>query len=443
MNGAPTLARRTPQPGASASPYAAPPPPVRTAPDPARALRALALGASLLSLGPGCARPTEPPPDTTPAPAALVAPSVLAVFDVADDSGGLTPAEARQLADYLAARIATLPATRVVPREQLRAALATAKAESYQSCFDESCQLELGKAVSAQKSVATKLLRVGGACALTSVVFDLVTETTDRAASTPTDCAPEALLVGLDELARQLGGAAPSTPDQLEARRVRAASTTRATAPAGAAGGGVTPRSAAPPRAAAPPAPTPSPEPLVLRLDESADARAAAQPHDDQRRDRPSAEAGLLAVVPTTRASTSDAPSSGARPVSPSAPAPRLRWTRRGAQAVVVTLAPILFVEQGDEPDLVAKKVLDTMARAILGDADTSVRFEVVGHASPFERGKPELSERRARSARAYLVSRGVPLSRLGLVAAADRDPLSGMADRFQRRVELRRALEE
>jgi outer membrane protein OmpA-like peptidoglycan-associated protein len=395
----------------------------------------------LLSFGAGCARPTEPPPDTTPAPAALVAPSVLAVFDVADDSGGLTPVEARQLADYLAARIATLPATRVVPREQLRAALATAKAESYQSCFDESCQLELGKAVSAQKSVATKLLRVGGACALTSVVFDLVTETTERAASTPTDCAPEALLVGLDELARQLGGAAPSTPDQLEARRVRASSTTRATAPAGASGRASS--GGADTRAARTPAPTSGPEPLVLRLDESADARASTEPHDDPRRAAPSAEGGPLAVVPAPRASTSDAPTPGARPLSPAAPAPRLRWTRRGAQAVVVTLAPILFAEQGDEPDLVAKKVLDSMARAILGDADTSTRFEVVGHASPFERGKPELSERRARSARAYLVSRGVPLPRLGLVAAADRDPLSGMADRFQRRVELRRALEE
>lgn len=408
--------------------------------------RSAALCAGLLSLGTGCGRATEAPPDTTPAPAALVAPSVLAVFDVADDAGVLTSAEARQLADYLAARIATLPATRVVPREQLRAALATAKAESYQSCFDESCQLELGKAVSAQKSVATKLLRVGGACALTSVVFDLVTETTERAASTPTDCAPEALLVGLDELARQLGGAAPSTPEQLEARRARVAHSTRATAREAssrdsAAGGDTSARDPrAAPTAVAPTRASGGGEPLVLRLDESAAARADAEPPPVNRGGPAPAEARPLALAPATAANTSDAPTPRA---APEVSAPRLRWTTRGRQAVLTTRAPILFVEQGDEPDPAAKKILDAVARAILADADTSARFEVVGHASPFERGKPELSERRARSARAYLVKRGVPLARLGLVASGDRDPLSGMADRYQRRVELRRALEE
>lgn len=405
-------------------------PPIGARRSPPRAPGCCVLGAlGLLSLGGGCARPTEAPPQVAPPP---VAPSVLAVFDVADDSGGLTAAEARQLADYLAARIATLPATRVVPREQLRAALAAAKAESYQSCFDESCQLELGKAVSAQKSVATKLLRVGGACALTSVVFDLVTETTERAASTPTDCAPAALLVGLDELARQLGGAAPSTPEQLEARRLRAASTTRATAPAS----GARPSGAATPTAV--PARAPDAEPLVLRLDESAEARATAG-RDATRATAPDdARPEVLAPAPQPNPSPA-----AVLPAAPTEPAPRLRWTTRGRQAVLLTPAPILFVEQGDEPDAAAKKLLDTLARALLADANTSARYEVVGHASPFERGKPELSERRARAARAYLVKRGVPLARLGLVAAADRDPLSGQADRYQRRVELRRALEE
>jgi hypothetical protein len=52
--------------------------------------------------------------------------------------------------------------------------------------------------------IATTLLRVGTGCTLTSMLVDLRTEATERAASIRTACTDDALLRGVDQLVRQL-----------------------------------------------------------------------------------------------------------------------------------------------------------------------------------------------------------------------------------------------
>ena len=55
-----------------------------------------------------------------------------------------------------------------------------AKAESHQDCYDQSCQIELGKAVAAHKSLSSRLVKIGDSCSLQSQIYDLRTETTER-----------------------------------------------------------------------------------------------------------------------------------------------------------------------------------------------------------------------------------------------------------------------
>ncbi|HSA24008.1 MAG TPA: hypothetical protein P5076_21290, partial [Myxococcota bacterium] len=118
------------------------------------------------------ARPVgELPPEPGPEPRAEVAPPprrvaggpapVVAVFDIQDASRMLPRAEDRdQLTEYLAAQLTELAGFRVVPRDQLRARLQQQKTVGYQQCYDQSCQIELGKAMAAEKSLSTKLLKV-------------------------------------------------------------------------------------------------------------------------------------------------------------------------------------------------------------------------------------------------------------------------------------------
>jgi hypothetical protein len=139
----------------------------------------------------------KPPPSML---AELTEGAVVAVFDVIDASGQLDDKSQDQLSDYLSVRATQALGLRVVPRANLRELLQKKKEESYRACADETCQIELGKALSAEKTLAPKLIRMGGACAIAATLFDLKTETAELAASIKTKCAKEALLQGIDDL---------------------------------------------------------------------------------------------------------------------------------------------------------------------------------------------------------------------------------------------------
>lgn len=161
--------------------------------------------------------PRDPgrPPPAAAAPRKEVAPAVaavspagrttvVAVFDVRDASRRFRPAMLDQLTEYLAARLTQVTRYRVVPRDQLRERLKQEKNGSFRKCYDQGCQIELGKAVAAQKSLATKILQVGKRCAVTSTLYDLKSETAERSALVRTDCDEDALMDTMDRIARQL-----------------------------------------------------------------------------------------------------------------------------------------------------------------------------------------------------------------------------------------------
>lgn len=159
--------------------------------------------------------PPAPPPPARRPPASAAAPPpapgkkhsgpapVVAVFDIEDRHKTLKPAEANDLTDYLIVQM-SVAGYKTVPRNELKSRLTQTKKDSFKACYDEGCQIDLGKAVAAEKSLATKLLKVGSKCALTGTLYDLRTETTERAASVATDCNSDSLFEGTEKLAQQL-----------------------------------------------------------------------------------------------------------------------------------------------------------------------------------------------------------------------------------------------
>lgn len=140
----------------------------------------------------------------SPSPALRADRPVIAVFDVEDASGTLDAPAIEQLTEYLAARLTSEGSYAVVPRSQLRARLREEKADTLEPCYDEACQIELGKAVAASKTVATKLLRVGSDCAFAATLFDLRNETAERATTVDTACGTEGLLDAIAQVATRL-----------------------------------------------------------------------------------------------------------------------------------------------------------------------------------------------------------------------------------------------
>lgn len=140
------------------------------------------------------------------APGAPEAP-VVAVFDLQDMRVGeekLPPGKLAGLTDFLRTLLAEGRGFKVVAGTDLRRAMLDTKKASYEECYDEACQIEIGKAVSASKLVTTKVIGIGSKCIITSSLFDLRTETTDRAVHHKGSCSEEALLATLEKVAVKL-----------------------------------------------------------------------------------------------------------------------------------------------------------------------------------------------------------------------------------------------
>lgn len=149
-----------------------------------------------------------------PSPAA----PVIAVFSVRDERVATERASAttlQSMTTYLASLLTQSRTYRVVPSADLQRALQDTKRDSYQACYDERCQIEIGKAVAAALSLDTRIGRVGSSCVLTADVYDLREEASTQAASARGACTEDALTNALEQLVQQLVGGDRSTPATL------------------------------------------------------------------------------------------------------------------------------------------------------------------------------------------------------------------------------------
>jgi hypothetical protein len=129
----------------------------------------------------------------------------VAVFDMEDRGAGLSRETLNNLTDYLAAML-TEGGYQVIPRDQIRERLKQQRKESYKKCFDQSCQIELGKEMAAQKSLATKVLKIGKKCRVTGDLYDLRRAASEKAATAGSGCSEDELLAAVEEVAAKLTG---------------------------------------------------------------------------------------------------------------------------------------------------------------------------------------------------------------------------------------------
>lgn len=142
---------------------------------------------------------------------------VLAVFNVEGKRIKLDKDLADALADHAAALLTEAGSFQVVPRDQLKERLTQQKSASYQACYDQSCQLEIGKELAAEKSLAIQVIKIGSYCTVNATLYDLKKSTTEKAAtSEKANCKDEdALLTALERAIHKLAlpsGAPPPEP---------------------------------------------------------------------------------------------------------------------------------------------------------------------------------------------------------------------------------------
>jgi hypothetical protein len=148
---------------------------------------------------------------TVPAVAGAADRSILALFDMEDRGSGLSPETLENLTEYLSA-LMTEGGFQVIPREQLRERLQEQKKTSYKDCFDQSCQIELGRELAAQKTLATKVLKIADECRVTGTLFDLRKAATENAATEKAACTEKDLLRAIEAVVAKLIGEKVSPP---------------------------------------------------------------------------------------------------------------------------------------------------------------------------------------------------------------------------------------
>ena len=133
---------------------------------------------------------------------------VVAIFDVEDRGAQLSPQRLDSLAHLISARLSEGGRFEVVPRSEVRSALRTQKLESFKECYDERCQIEVGKELAAQKTLATRITRFGKQCLVSVQLFDLKKSTAEAARTEKGACEEEAILKSLERALQAL--AAPA-----------------------------------------------------------------------------------------------------------------------------------------------------------------------------------------------------------------------------------------
>ena len=136
---------------------------------------------------------------------------IVALFEMEDRESGIKPEVLSNLTELLAIYLAE-GGYQVIPRDQVRARLREQKQESQKPCYDQSCQVDLGRELAAQKTVSTQIIKMGGTCHLTAALMDLKRAATEKAASAKAACNEKDLGAAVEEIAKKLTAGIQSTP---------------------------------------------------------------------------------------------------------------------------------------------------------------------------------------------------------------------------------------
>ena len=170
----------------------------------------------------------------------------LAVFNLEDKNARLSEGQLEQLSGYLTSLLVASKQFQVVPRRHVQVELRNRKRQSIDDpCFSDECQIEIGKALAAEKMLAGSVARLDERICIVSLnVYDLRNETAELAAAARGGCDTEALVGMLERTVKDLARAATDSD------------------PPGAVG--ASPPNPPPPRALRPPLPEPQDRPPSL-----------------------------------------------------------------------------------------------------------------------------------------------------------------------------------
>ncbi len=130
---------------------------------------------------------------------------IVAVFEIENRGTSLTKDELIALSDYLGNKFAEQGNYQIIPRDEIRKRILSQKEASYKACYDQHCQIEIGRELAAQFTVSSSVSKVGTICLVNSALYDLRMAATAKTATAEGGCTPEELFGALKKVAIRLG----------------------------------------------------------------------------------------------------------------------------------------------------------------------------------------------------------------------------------------------
>ncbi len=138
---------------------------------------------------------------------------MVAVFGLQNKGTPLAEPVVERMSDYLSTQLVKSGRYKAVPSDELKRALSLQKVESFKECYDESCQIEVGKELAASKVLSGTLLKIGRKCIVTLTMFDLREAAKEAAGSGEGECTEDGVLASVDgALQGFVGGKTVATP---------------------------------------------------------------------------------------------------------------------------------------------------------------------------------------------------------------------------------------
>ncbi len=131
---------------------------------------------------------------------------VVAVFNIEFKRVKMARSAREALRDYIEVRLAASRAYEVVPKHKIKKVLSKRKLRSYQKCFKESCQIELGAELSADRTLATKAMRIGRVCVVAMNLYHLKRMTSVKGVTVTGKCTEQGIMTSIREAVTKLSG---------------------------------------------------------------------------------------------------------------------------------------------------------------------------------------------------------------------------------------------
>ncbi len=104
-------------------------------------------------------------------PATEARKTIVAVFDIEFKRVRMANSVRVALRDFIETRLTASGIYEVVPPDQLKKALSKQKIKSYRKCYKQTCQIKIGEELSADRTLSTRITRIGRACMVSMKLY--------------------------------------------------------------------------------------------------------------------------------------------------------------------------------------------------------------------------------------------------------------------------------